>query len=432
MSQCKPLIRVLVALLLIFTAPPLSAREAGANPFPQGSRGTNAPEQLDKPYLILISLDGFRWDYPDLYDLPNIRRIIDQGFRAERLLPVFPTLTFPNHYSIATGLFPDHHGLVGNRFPAPELDAWYELSNRETVQDRRYYRGEPIWVTAESQGMVSAAFFFVGTEAPVRGIRPSHWRNYSKKIPGEERVDQVLEWLAAPDLQRPHLVTLYFEDVDDHSHWSGTQSEPAIAAIQRVDGYLGRLLTGLGALPHGDRVNILVVSDHGQDGYRPDSAPLVLDEIVDLEGIRVVGQGSFAFLYLPGPDPARISELQSVINQAWEHGRALTPEETPESWKLGTSNRWPHLILAPDSGYAVVKSREYFPKLNPGAHGWSPDNPAMHGVLFGQGPNLRRGLRLGAVRNVDIYPLMLGILSLDGPEDLDGDPAALSKALIKP
>jgi len=403
----------------------------GGQPFPAGSGGVNAAEHLDKPYVVLVSLDGFRWDYPDRHELPALQSIIAEGARADRLLPVFPTLTFPNHYSIATGLFPARHGLVGNRFPAPELGEWYALGDREAVEDGRFYHGEPIWVTAESQGMVTASFFFVGTEAEIGGIRPTHWRRFTKTIPGDERVDQVLAWLALPPERRPHLVTLYFEDVDDHSHWSGMDSQPAIEAMRRVDGYLARLRAGIDALPHGDRVNLLVVSDHGQAGYLDGQAPFDISEHMDLGGVEVVGQGSYLFLYFDEPGEARIAAARDAINANWQHGRAFAPGEAPEEWRLQGSDRLPHLIVMPDGGHMVVSELERAPGLKPGAHGWAPGFEAMHGIFIAHGPNIRHGARPGRIRVVDIYPLMTALLGLQPAAGIDGDPKALEDILTR-
>jgi len=183
---------ITVAILCCLLAHGVQA--VAADDFSDGSKGVNSKQQQHKPYLILVSIDGFRWDYMDLYPTPNLNRIAAAGVRAERLLPVFPTLTFPNHYSIATGLYPANHGLVGNEFPDHARNKWYALHDRESIEDRWFYQGEPIWVTAETQGMVAASFFFVGTEAPIQGVRPSHWRLYEHDIAGEERVDQVLSW----------------------------------------------------------------------------------------------------------------------------------------------------------------------------------------------------------------------------------------------
>ena len=200
-----------------------------------GSGGINAPAQRDKPYLILISIDGFRWDYQALYKTPALDRLAAGGVRAESLQPVFPTLTFPNHYSIATGLYPANHGIVANDFPDPDSGDWYQYKTARIVQQGRWYGGEPIWVAAEKSGMVAAAFFFVGTEADIGGIKPTYWNRFDANISGSRRVAQVLKWLAMPIETRPHLITLYFEHVDNDSHQYGVGSKESIAEIKRVD-----------------------------------------------------------------------------------------------------------------------------------------------------------------------------------------------------
>jgi predicted AlkP superfamily pyrophosphatase or phosphodiesterase len=282
-----------IAILILCLVRPLWAGEDSNIPGEAvGSGGQNAPAQADKPYVILISIDGYRWDYPDLYPTPTIRKLIENGTRADSVLPVFPTLTFPNHYSIATGLYPEHHGLVGNIFPNGDRDTWYVYKQAASVQDGDWYGGEPIWVTAEKQGMVSAAYFFVGTEADISGVHPSHWKRFSKDVGGEARVDQVLSWLAEPAITRPHMITLYFEDVDDHAHWYSPDSAEVIESIRRVDSYLSRLIAGISTLPVADHVNIVLVSDHGQMSY-VEAEPFILDQHVNLENTDIIEGGSF-------------------------------------------------------------------------------------------------------------------------------------------
>ena len=395
----------------------------------QGTGGINAEHQQSKPYLILISIDGFRWDYMDRYPTPNMDRIAATGTKAERLLPVFPTLTFPNHYSIATGLYPDHHGLVANDFPDPARDIWYSLKKRETVEDRRFYAGEPIWVTAETQGMVAASFFFVGTEAPVKGVYPTHWRSFNKKITGEDRVDQVLAWLDVAEQNRPHIYTLYFEDVDDYSHWRGPDSKENIEAISRVDGYIGRLLDGLENLPFADQVNIILLSDHGQGEYLEDQQPYLLADHVNLDDTVIIEGGSYLFLHLDRDDPGRAEGIVATVNNSWKHGHAYLPKDTPAQWHIENNPRFPDVILMPDAGYAVLSTEGKAGKINAGDHGWAPENPAMHGFFVACGPNITPGLSLGPVNNVDVYPLMLSILGLEAPEMMDGDASHLAAAL---
>ncbi|MGA9573552.1 MAG: ectonucleotide pyrophosphatase/phosphodiesterase [Lysobacterales bacterium] len=420
--------QVIKALLILVISGACSAQTGVPGDTPHGTGGVNAANQQNKPYLILVSIDGFRWDYMDHYPKPNLNHIAAAGLKAERLLPVFPTLTFPNHYSIATGLYPAHHGLVANEFPDPASNTWYSLRKRETVGDRRFYGGEPIWVTAEKQGMVSAAFFFVGTEAPVAGISPTHWRTYDKKISGRERVDQVLDWLTEPETNRPHVYTLYFEDIDDNSHWYGPDSAENIEAISRVDGYIGRLLDGIENLPFADRINIIVLSDHGQGAYLENQAPYVLNEHVNIDDSVIIESGSYLFLHLISDDPERAAGIVAAVNSSWDHGHAYLPEDAPATWHVDNNPRFPDVILMPEAGYAVLSSPDKVGKINAGDHGWAPEDPDMHGFFIACGPGITPGLTLGPVRNIDIYPLMVSLLGLDAPENIDGDPGALSAA----
>ena len=416
------------ALTFIFSNACL-ARDGTNKRYVNGTGGSNATHQQSSPYLILISIDGFRWDYMNLHPTPNMKRIAAKGTRAERLLPVFPTLTFPNHYSIATGLYPENHGLVANNFPDPARDTWYSLKKRETVEDRRFYAGEPIWVTAETQGMVAAAFFFVGTEAPINGVYPTHWRSYDKKITGEDRVDQILAWLGEPAKTRPHIYTLYFEDVDDYSHWFGPDSEENTEAIDRVDGYIGRLLKGLEKLSFADQVNIILVSDHGQGAYLPDQQPYLLADHVDLDDVAIIEGGSYLFIHLNKEEPGRAADIVATVNSTWKHGRAYLPGDAPAQWRVGKNPRFPDVILMPNDGYAVLSDEGKAGKINAGDHGWAPENPDMHGFFVACGPNITPGLSLGSVSTIDVYPLMLSILGLDAPGKVDGNADNLVAAL---
>ena len=423
--DCKKHIGLVSTLMLIFLTACGTPAQA-VETYVQGSGGINAPHQQEKPYLILVSVDGFRWDYMDRYPTPNMNRLAANGSKAERLLPVFPTLTFPNHYSIATGLYPDHHGLVANDFPAPTRNAWYSLGKRETVEDERFYEGEPIWVSAETQGMVAASFFFVGTEAPINGVHPTHWRSYDKSISGRDRVDQVLAWLNEPKTERPHMYTLYFEEVDDVSHWSGPESAKNVESIRHIDSLIGRLLDGIEKLPIADQVNIILVSDHGQGSYRDEQAPFLLADHVKLDDTHVVEGGSYLFLHFADDDPERAAAIVATVNANWKHGRAYLPGEAPAQWHIGDNPRFPDVILAPEAGHAVLSVEAKAHKINRGDHGWAPENPDMHGFFVACGPNIKPGVKLGRIENIDVYPLMLSILELDTPAQIDGKPENLA------
>ncbi len=381
----------------------------------------NAASESEKPYLLLISIDGFRWDYLDKYPSPAMNSLAKSGIRADALIPVFPTLTFPNHYSIATGLFPAHHGIVSNEFPDPELGAWYINKMKESAQDGRWYGGEPIWVAAAKAGMQTAAFFFIGSEAEIQGIRPERWNAYQKSIPGDERVSQVLEWLGEPEATRPQVITLYFEDVDDHTHWSGVGSAESIEAIARVDGYIQRLVDGIDALPFGDHVTIILVSDHGQLTNEHPSPPFILEGRFNLTGINPVDNGSFLSLHFEKDDPLRVAALQNEINLAWDHGTAYRSEDAPAAWQIDDNPRFPDLILMPEPGFGVLSSLKKIGKIKPGGHGWAPETPEMRGIFVAVGPGIPAGLRIPPISVVDVFPLMLRQLGLPLTQQLDSD-----------
>ena len=394
-----------------------------------GSGGINAPGQRDKPYLILISIDGFRWDYQDLYDTPTLDRIAAKGVRAERMIPVFPTLTFSNHYSIATGLYPANHGLIGNRFPSKDRKKFYSLRDRESVQDGSWYGGEPIWVAAERSGLVSAAYFFVGTEAPVNGVPMTYWHTFDYAVPGVDRVDKAIEWLSMPDDKRPHMITLYFEDVDGSTHRYGPGSTQSIESIKRVDDYLARLLAGTEDLPIANDLYIVVVSDHGQLAMNTEAEPFVFGEVANLDGLTVVDHGAAAFIYFPEPDRGRAISIRDAINAEWQHGSAMLREDLPESWMALEDSGIAEIVVQSDPGYLAFSTKRSANGASLGDHGWAREVDEMHGIFMATGPRLPKGKLTPAIEAVDIYPLLMEILELPITTPIDGDPSVLPALL---
>lgn len=358
-----------------------------------------------------------------------MNRLADNGVKAERLLPVFPTLTFPNHYSLVTGLYPAHHGIVANEFPIGADGYWYRLRLRDTVEKGENYWGEPLWVTAETQGMVSATFFWVGSEADIGGIHATHWRSYDKSVAGIDRIDQVLEWLAEPESSRPHLYNLYFEEVDDAAHWYGPDSSENAKAILRVDGYIDRLIKGIKKLPHGNQISIMLVSDHGQATYLEEQEFQVLEELVNLDGIISVDGGCYVYLHFDEEDHERAMQIRDAVNSSWTHALAYLKEDTPDAWHVSNDRRFPDVIIEAEVSYGVFSTLEETPNVYPGDHGWSPEAQEMHGFFVASGPAFKQGLSIGPVKNVDIHALVISVLSLQSPENTDSDPRALAGIL---
>ena len=394
---------------------------------PEGTGGVNAPETLDKPYVVLVSFDGFRHDYLSRYDTPNFDRVANTGAWADALIPVYPSLTFPSHYSIATGLYPERHGIVGNRFFDPVRDEHYDYRDTATVQDGTWYGGEPIWVTAETQGMVAAAMLFVGTEAAVGGVRPTFWTPYNARGSRRERVDQVVAWLALPAQTRPHLVTLYFSGVDGAGHDAGPASAAVGGAVRQVDSALGRLLDGIGMLPHGDQVSVVVVSDHGMGSVDPD---LVIDlgELADLRGTRVVVTGPNATLFVRGGSD-RARAVRDDINDGLRGGRAYLRDEVPDVLRYRANPRIGDVIVVAEAGALIGMGGSSPPP--PGMHGWDPRHPDMHGIFLTTGPEIVPGRRVGPVENVHVYPFLARLLHLTPHPDIDGDLSVLAPLLVQ-
>lgn len=382
----------------------------------QVTPGINSARHQDAPYLVLVSLDGFRHDYLDRYPSPALGRIAAEGVRAESLIPVFPTKTFTSHYTIATGLYAENHGLVGNRFWDPERGATYSLGDREAVEDGTWYRGEPIWVTAERQGMVSAAFYFVGTEADVGGRHPTYWKRYQHDFPNAQRVDTVLAWLDLPPDVRPHVVTLYFADLDDAGHTYGPDAPEVPATIAAVDEQLGRLLDGIAALPHGDQVYVMVVSDHGMLKWEASRAQPV--DVGRFPGVRMVEWGPYASFWVDEGGPERLPGLRDSLQAILPEADVWIRGQLPERLHYNADPRIGHVVALAHAGSTIVSS-DRVPTRDGHTHGWDNLTPEMGGIFLARGPGIAAGQRIPPFEAVHIYPLMAHLLGLE-PAAVDG------------
>jgi predicted AlkP superfamily pyrophosphatase or phosphodiesterase len=396
----------------------------------QGSGGINRPDHLDKPSLVLVSFDGFRADYLDRFTLPNFRRVMARGVRAQAMRPVFPSTTFPNHYSLVTGLHPGHHGIVENGFFDPVREAAYSFRNETTVTDGSWYGGEPIWVTAERQGMVAACYFWPGSEAAIKGIRPTSWNRYDGTVPNAERVATVLEWLRRPAAQRPRVITLYFSDVDAISHRFALGSPEIEKAVLGLDRTLGALLEGIDALPGPGRVILLLTSDHGMTDTSA-AQTLQLSSLVDTSNVRPGYSGPVAGLHVTGGSAAARA-LRDQLNAKLTSGRAYLRQELPEHYQFRDSPRAGDVVVVMDEGWTIATSiitRGLIQKTW-GEHGWAPDVASMRAIFLISGPGIRRGATIPEVENVDVYPLMTELLELQPAAGIDGKPGRIG-ALVR-
>lgn len=387
---------------------------------------TLPPDRAAPAPVLLVSIDGLGAGQYHPERMPNLARVSREGVRAEAMVPVYPTLTFPNHYSLVTGLRPDRHGIVHNTMRDPVLGGFW-LSNRDAVGDGRWWGGTPVWVAAERAGLPTAAFFWPGTEADVGGVRPRRWRPYDGDVPMETRVDTVLGWLSEPTATRPRFMTLYFEHVDEASHAHGPDSPEAHAAQRAVDAALGRLLDGLDARGLAEGVNIVLVSDHGLAEVAPGNA-VVVEEMADPGDVELVSAGQVVgFVPTPGREAAAEDALlgRHARHECWRKG------DLPARWHYGAHPRVPPIVCQLDEGWNAV-TRERLARQSRegtrGSHGYDPALPSMHAVFFARGPAFRAGARLPAIEAVDVYPMLMRLLGL-AADAHDGDPAALLPAL---
>jgi predicted AlkP superfamily pyrophosphatase or phosphodiesterase len=386
------------------------------------------PPVATRPYLVLLSLDGFRPDYLADFSTVHLSRVIQRGTLAEALVPAFPTLTFPNHYTQVTGLYPERHGIVGNSFWDPQRMQQYSFGNRAAVEDGTWYRGEPIWVTAERQGVRAASFYWAGSEADIQGMRPTYWKRYDGRVPNAARVDTVLGWLRLPPEHRPHLVTLYMSSVDGAGHVAGPHTHLVEDAILDVDAALGRLLDGIATLPQRDSVYLMIMSDHGMARYESDQYERLADHI-DLAQVRVAVSGTFASLHVQPGGPAA-AELRDRLNAGLRHGRAHLRQETPAHLRYRADPRIGDVVVLMDEPYQILRGTPT--GASGGHHGWAPDSEAMQGMLLLLGPSIPDRRRIPPVRAVDLYPFFAEILRLQPNTDIDGEPGALRRALDGP
>lgn len=414
--------RSLVALFLVLLALVVGQRL-------QGCAGAEVVPEAEVPgrALVLVSIDGFRWDYLDRdVDAPTLRWVAE-GVRAERLVPVFPSKTFPNHYSLVTGLHPEAHGIVGNTMREPNRlvdgePARFSLSNREAVTDGRWWAGEPIWVTAEKQGVMAAPVFWPGSEAEIGGVRPTHWLPYDGDLAYDARADQALAWLD----DGAGFLTLYFEAVDNAGHRHGPDAPEVDAAIEEVDAALARFVDGLRLRGRLDAVDLVVVSDHGMTPVSRDRI-VRLDEAVDLETVDV-DWGEVVGLW-----PADTVDVDALIARvsALPHLTAMRKADVPERLHYSDNDRIPPVVVMVEPGWTAT-SASYLER-NPerpsgGSHGFDNASPDMHGLFLARGPHFQSGAEVGTLRTVDVYGILTRALGLD-PAPNAGDPAAADRVL---
>ncbi|CAN1566007.1 Enpp domain containing protein [Flavobacteriaceae bacterium] len=368
-------------------------------------------QEIKKPYVILVSLDGFRWDYPKFFDTPNLDRMAKQGVKAKSMQPSYPTKTFPNHYSMATGLYPDHHGIVNNNFYDPATKKVFTLKT-EAKKNGDFYGGNPIWNLAEAQGVKAVCFYWPGSDTGVKSA--SIFKAYDESVSYESRINTVIDWLQLPEAERPHFITLYFEQPDETGHNYGPLSTENRKMVPKVDAVIGQLMQKLDALPIGKEINLIVVSDHGMTTISNDKKVAILDYLKpEWYGYAAVINPIMSIEAKAGYKEAIADALKKVPHIKWYRSNKV-----PKRLHFGTNPRALDFVIEADAGYSLVNKPDQ--KVSGGTHGYDNKMKDMQAIFYGKGPNFKIGKQVKSFRNVSVYPLIANILGLK-IETIDGD-----------
>lgn len=419
--RCTPgvrgyLVSALAAVVLAACASSTTAAGAGQREAPR-----NAPVAGGAP-LIVVGFDGFRRSYLDTDSTPVLHDVARTGVIAEAMIPSFPSVTFPNFYTLATGLYPEHSGIVANDFYDSVFHASFSMRNA-AIHEARWWNGEPIWVTAVKHGERSATMFWVGSEAPVAGHYPTYWKPYDGSVPFGARVQQVMQWLDLPPDRRPQLIMVYFSEPDASGHRYGPDAPQTAAAVARVDSVLGELVDGLRARDLYDRVNLIIVADHGMSAVSPDRV-VYLDDVVDSASVRVVTLTPVLMIEArDGNNEALLARLQRL-----PHVTVWRKADVPARLHYNEGRRIAPIVGVADDGW-MIAWRHGHALTERGAHGYDNADASMRALFVAHGPAFRPGATVAAFPNVDVYSLMAHLLDVL-PAPNDGSLAPFDSVLV--
>ncbi|WP_337968684.1 ectonucleotide pyrophosphatase/phosphodiesterase [uncultured Flavobacterium sp.] len=361
-------------------------------------------------YVVLVSMDGFRWDYAKHFKLQNLDKIAKEGVHAKSMRPSYPSKTFPNHYAIVTGLYPDHHGIINNEFYDSALNKYFALST-DAKNDSRFYGGNPIWNVAEQQGVKSASFFWPGSDTDKK--RPGIYKNYDNKIPYGTRIDTVLKWLQLPEKQRPHLITLYFDEPDHTGHSFGPLSKENEKMVRKMDTIMGQLSSKLDQLSIGKQINLIIVSDHGMTDISNDKKVVILDYLKpEWLGYKAVINPIMSLQAKPGYQDSIAKALKKV-----PHIKFWKSNQVPKRFHYGTNPRVHDFVIEAKKGYSLAKDKTQDTKG--GTHGYDNRTKDMQAIFYAKGPAFKVDKEVGSFQNVSVYPLIAHILGLQ-IDEVDG------------
>ncbi|RFZ81074.1 alkaline phosphatase family protein [Mucilaginibacter terrenus] len=389
----------------------------------------NSPAQQKKPYVILISADGFRWDYTDKHNAVNLKRFRAEGVQAASMIPSYPSVTFPNHYAMVSGLYPSHSGLVNNVFYDRDRNDSYSMSNKVKVADGSWYGGTPLWVLAEQQKMLSASFYWVASESAIKNTRPTYYYTYNEKIDINNRIQAVVNWLKLPPAERPHFITFYFPQVDHAAHLKGPDDPETAHEVHFVDSAVNELYKAVKTT--GLDVNFVFVADHGMTKV-DNQNPIGIPAAIDTAKFKVSGDGILVELY--AKDKTAIKSTFDELTKEAKDYKVYLKTNMPAKFHYGAKDDWHNrigdILLIPN--WPKVFNLYNKKTINPGWHGYDPTVVKdMHATFYAWGPAFKKHLKIQPFANVDVYNMISRILGLKITGKVDGTGALANKILIK-
>ncbi|XP_035241160.1 ectonucleotide pyrophosphatase/phosphodiesterase family member 3 [Anguilla anguilla] len=392
------------------------------------------PAGFSRQPLLLISLDGFRAEYLSTWSqlIPVLDKLKNCGTHAPYMQAVFPSLTFPNHYTIATGLFSESHGLVDNSMYDPVFNASFSLSNSEK-SNPRWYQGQPIWLTAMYQGLKSGTFFWPGSDVKVNGSFPDIYMDYNGKTPFEERVFTVLRWLRLPDKERPDFFTLYLEEPDKSGHNDGPVSGRVILAIQEVDRIIGQLMNGLKQMGLHQCINIIIVADHGMEDTSCDRVEYLQNMIGDVRDLYVY-QGAFGRIRSIDThlqlDSASLVANMTCTKPDQQIKPYLKPH-LPKRFHYAANRRIEDVNVLVNAKWLFARYKGSLSYCAGGTHGYDNDIESMQAMFLSFGPKFLYKTQVDPFSNIELYNLMCDVLEIT-PAPNNGSHGSLNHLLRRP
>ena len=371
--------------------------------------------QKNIPYVILISFDGFRWDYVNRGITPNLQNMIDDGVHALSLRPSFPSKTFPNHYSIITGLYPENHGIISNSFTDPFTGEGYRLGDTLSVRDAKWYRGEAFWETAERQGVRTASYFWPGSEVELDYRRPAYYKKYEHNKPYKERIDTVIKWLSLPEEERPHFITIYFDAADTYGHKYGPNSPELNNTLTELDSLVFYFKNNLHKTELEDSINFIIVSDHGMTEISPEKI-IDVSDIIDVSKVDISGMGPFMMIDVDFSGDS----IYQVLKNDLSNCSVFKKEDIPEYYHFSGNPFIKDIFILADLGWSLVNGTKKNEGYRKGAHGYSNHQTDMHGIFIAEGPKFKNNFKSGSFWNTDIYPLLAEIFKIQPKQNIDG------------